>query len=110
MVRQGNDDDRLDALERAFVALRSELRVEMDQRFDRVEVRLGRVDDQFAELRNQFMELRAEVSAGAQSTQQTIVGMQQTIIELQRTIIRVGAGLGGTVVASLIAALLAGHF
>jgi hypothetical protein len=83
MVRQGNDDDRLDALERAFVALRSELTAEMDRRFDRVDSRLDRVED------------------GIQS-------LQQTIIKLQQTMIVVGVGLAGTLAASLIAVLAAG--
>lgn len=103
MVRQGNEDDRLTALERAFVALRSELREEMDRGFNRVDARMDRLDARMDRLEDQFGELRTEVSASIRTT-------QQAIYELQRTIIRVGAGLGGTVVASLIAALLAGHF
>jgi hypothetical protein len=87
MVRQGNDDDRLDALERAFVALRAELTAEMDRRFDRVDSRLDRIENRMED--------------GMQS-------LQQTIIKLQQTMIVVGASLVGTLAAALIAVLAAG--
>lgn len=93
IVSQG-DEDRIDTLERAVVTLHSELMAEMDRRFDRVDARIDRVDDQ-------LVELRGEVHTAVQST-------QQTMIKLQQTIIVVGAGLMGTVVASLIAVLAAG--
>jgi archaellum component FlaC len=54
MVRQGNDDDRLGALERAFVALHSELTAEMDRRFDRVDARLDRMEDRFDRVDEKF--------------------------------------------------------
>jgi uncharacterized protein (DUF3084 family) len=47
MVRQGKDEDRLEALERAVVALSSELRAEMDRRFDETNARLDRMEERF---------------------------------------------------------------
>ncbi|HEX2393182.1 MAG TPA: hypothetical protein VHI77_09715 [Solirubrobacterales bacterium] len=47
MARQGKDEDRIDALERAFVTLHSELTAEMDRRFDKVDARLDKMEERF---------------------------------------------------------------
>lgn len=53
MVRQG-DEDRLDVLERAFVALRSEQTTEMDRRFDQVDAEFRRIDARFDKMEARF--------------------------------------------------------
>lgn len=86
MVRQGNDEDRLDALERAFVALRSELMAEMDRRFDRVDARLDRMDERFDRVDEKFGEKFDRVD--------------EKFERLHRLLVIVSASMLGTVIAA----------